>query len=280
MDWLNLLLNVAGLLLWLSWQARSFAIATRPAHPALLWTPGGASDRRTRPWYFLAGLGGLLLLRGLLYWQIGPALNWTGTVNAGAVTFPFRSDHLGKMLLFSGISFGVLLWGFYVWLLLLAMANRNAPEQDPWQQMVRLHLGWIDRWPTLVKLLLPAFGGMLLWALLLPVLSGVGIMSRSDSVALFWQRALVLGLDGYVTWRLLLILVFALHLLNTYVYLGESPLWNFVNRVARNSLQPLGRWRFQWGRVDFAPLIAIGLVSLLAELAAHGLRLLYLRLPL
>jgi len=280
MDWLNLLLDLAGLLLWLNWWALSFAPRARPPHTSLFWTLKVAVPRRSRGWHFLTGLVGLLGVRSLLYWQLGSALGWTATVNAGALAFPFRSDHLGRMFVFSWFSFGLALFGFYVWLLLLTVVNRSVSDSDPWQQVVRSHLGKVGRWPAAVRLLLPALGGTLLWALALEGLARLGIMSRPESPAQLWEQAGVLGLHSYLSWRLLIILVLALYLVNSYVYLGYSSFWGFINGTARNLLAPLSRWRWCWGKVDFIPLVAIGLVSLLTELAAYGLEALFRRLPL
>jgi hypothetical protein len=280
MDWVNLLLNLAGLLLWLNWWALSFAPRLRPAHTSLFWALKETAPYRARSWRFLAGLVGLLCVRSYLYWQVGSALNWTATVDAGAVAFPFRSDHLGRMFFFSWFSFGLLLFGFYVWLLLLAAVNRSVLDGDPWQQMARVHLGKISRWPLAVKLLLPALSGTLFWATALLGLIRTGIASRPDSRAHFWEQAAVLGLNSYLSWRLLITFVLALYLVNSYIYLGYSSFWGFINVTARNLLYPLRRWRVRWAKVDFVPLIGIGLVSLLAELAAYGLQALFRSLPL
>jgi len=280
MDWVNLLLDLAGLLLWLNWWALSFGPGVRPAHTSLFWTLKAAAPSRSRPWHLLAGLVGLLCVRSLVYWRVGSALNWTATVNANVVAFPFRSDHLGRMLVFSWLSFGLWLFGFYIWLVLLTIVNRAVAEGEAWQQLVRSHLGRVGRWPLAAKLLLPALSGTLLWALTLPGLVRMGIMSRPDSLAHFWEQALVLGLNSYLSWRLLITVVLALYLVNSYVYLGYSTFWGFINVTARNLLWPLSRWKLSWGKIDFIPLVGIGLVSLLAELAAYGLEALFGRLPL
>ena len=49
--------------------------------------------------------------------------------------------------------------------------------------------------------------------------------------------------------------------------------------LAEDAEPPAQPWTFTAGKVDFAPVVAIGLVFLLAEFAARALNFLYLRLP-
>jgi len=71
-----------------------------------------------------------------------------------------------------------------------------------------------------------------------------------------------------------------LHLVASYVYLGSSPLWEFINATARNLLAPLRRMPLRIARFDFTPLIAVILIFALlhllpkltlGELAKHNL---------
>ena len=74
------------------------------------------------------------------------------------------------MLLFSALSFARVVAVYYLWLLLLSMVNRAEAEAGPVQKLVRLHLGWVDRWPWPLKLLLPLLLGSLAWLALHPLL--------------------------------------------------------------------------------------------------------------
>src|SRR5688572_6662065 len=95
-DWL---LNLAGVFLWIDWlsgrgeraqSALSLASTVRPA------------DRGTgRSFGSLAALAVILVLRPLLYYSIGPALNWTAAINYVAIAIPFRSELLSRMYVFS-----------------------------------------------------------------------------------------------------------------------------------------------------------------------------------
>src|SRR5262249_41171913 len=125
------------------------------------------------------------------YFQIGSAVNWTPTLQLGAVALPFRSDHLPRMLFFSLFGFGLWLFGLYSWLLLLSAVNEQTPDTDPWQRLIRFHLGKAEGTPALVKLLLPAVAAMLFWIAMYPLLAQLEIIPRAQTeLELFGQAAL------------------------------------------------------------------------------------------
>ena len=71
MGLIDFILNLAGLLLWLSWRSLRFdpLVITSPA--TLVGTLRRAEPQRLRGWQLLASLAALILLRALLYRQIG-----------------------------------------------------------------------------------------------------------------------------------------------------------------------------------------------------------------
>src|SRR3974390_1650027 len=79
MGLIDFILNLAGLLLWLNWRAVRLDPLSRATPATLAGTLRRAEAPRLKRWHFLAALGGLLLLRAVLYWQIGSAVNWTAT---------------------------------------------------------------------------------------------------------------------------------------------------------------------------------------------------------
>jgi uncharacterized protein YggT (Ycf19 family) len=232
---------------------------------------------RLRRWHLLAALGGLLLLRAVFYWQIGAEAGWAaGKLNLGIIELSFRSDSFGRILLFSIFSFGLTLGVFYLWLLLLSILA--GPE--PFHRLVRMPLGQIDHWPRGTKLFLPLVFTALLWWLISWVLTWLGIIPCPFSASHRIEESLVIGLGSYLWWKYIAGTLLALHLLNSYIYFGKHPFWSYVNAEARTVLRPLRAVPLCVGRVDFAPVVGIGLVFLLAELAERGLVALYLRLPL
>ena len=278
----NIILNLAGLLLWLNWRSLRFDPLVKTSPAALAGTLRQAGPSRLKRWHLLALLVVLLLVRAVLYWQLGSAVEWTPRLHLGGIdiVIPFRSDSWWRMLLFSGLSYAATLGVCYLWLLFLSLANGRRADSDPLQRLVRLHLGRVERWPWLVKLLLPLLVAGVCWYLLNLLLSRLGIIPPALSKAHRLEQAAVVGLGSYLSWRYLIGAVLALHMVGTYVYLGDQPIWGSIAGAGRNLLAPL-RWvPLRLGKVDFAPLVGIALVFFIAELAERGLTALYPRLPL
>ncbi len=174
MTLIDFILNVAGLLLWLSWRATPFAVSVRPgALLAATIRPAGRPPARAN---YLAGLIALLAVRAVVYWQLGAQLDWIPRIPLGPVTVWFRSDMLGRMFLFSLLSFGATLGFFYLCLLLISWVHAQTTDADTAQRLVRAHLGWLDRWPVALKLLLPLVFMALVWCLLHPLLLKLSIV--------------------------------------------------------------------------------------------------------
>ena len=280
MSLIDVILNLAGMLLWLSWRSIRVTPAARVPVVSLLSTLKRAETPNSNRWAPLMGLLVLLTLRAVFYWHIGGAVHWLANLQLGAITIPFRSDYFGRMLLYSALSFGQVLAVFYLWLFLLSALNKKDVESDPILKLVRMHLGWLDRVPTIGKFLVPLFGGTLMWMLLNPLLVHMGILPPARSSAQLWQQAAVLGASAYLAWKFLIIALLLLHLLNSYVYLGNFSLWSFANMTARRLLSVLDWLPLRLGKVDFSPLIGVAAVFLAAELGSRGLTQLYQRLPL
>jgi uncharacterized protein YggT (Ycf19 family) len=282
MGLIDFILNLAGILLWLNWRSIRFDPLLKTSPATLAGTLRRAEPYHLKRWHFLVALGGLLLVRALLYWQIGSAVDWTPNLHLGGIeiAIPFRSDSWWRMVLFSALSFAVTLALCYLWVLLFSIVNRRAAEREPLQKLVRLLLGRVDRWPWPVKSLLPLLVSLVLWYLLSLLLSRLTIIPPAVSKTHRLEQAIVIGLGSYLSWKYLIGGLLALHFVGSYVYLGDQPLWNFISLTGRNLLSPL-RWvPLRLGKVDFAPLVAIALVFFAAELAERGLTALYERLPL
>ena len=232
-----------------------------------------------RRWHLLVVLAGLLLLRAGIYWQIGSATKpvWAGTLNLGVVVPAFVSNSFLRMALFSCLSFGVTLGVYYLWLLFLSIVAGADPP--PFHRLVRMQLGGIDGWPRWLKWCLPPLLTAGCWWLASWPLAGLQVIPPLISPAHRLEEALVIGLGSYLAWKYIAGVLLTLHLLNTYIYFGKHPIWDCVNATARNLLAPLHLVPLRVGRVDFAPVVGIVLVFLLAELGGRGLAVLYEKLP-
>lgn len=260
-------LNMAGLLLWLNWRTIRLDPINRPTPATLAGTVRRAEPMRLRRWHFLVALAFLLLIRAIFYAQIGPAVNWTPRLNLTLVAPAFPLTHGGQVfylsaLLFSVLSFILVLIVFYFWLLALAVINRQVTNPDPLQKLLLLQLGPPARWPLIVQLVLPFLVCTALWMLCHPLLVHIGVTGRARSNGVLLAQGLMLGLNAYLSLKFLLVAILLACVIVSYVYLGSNPLWDFITTTSRNILRPLNWLPLRIGKFDMAPLTAIILVVL------------------
>ena len=270
MPLIDFILNLAGLLLWLNWLAISFDPLAGATAATLAGTLKKADTSSPRRWKPLVALVALLLFRAYIYYLVGSSVGWTPHLHLGFIDLPFLNlfsnpDSFYRMLLYSGLSFGATLAIFYFWLLLLSAANVTVPDNDPIQKTIRLHIRWIERWPRSLKLLFPFIISSLLWLIFHPLFVKLAIMPTTKSAVQLVEQAIWIGIGSYLSWKYLLVGIFLLHILNSYVYLGNHPFWNFINATARNLLTPISWIPLSMARVDFSPLVGIALVFLITE---------------
>ena len=141
--------------------------------------------------------------------------------------------------------------------------NRRNAEPDPLHKMLRLHLGPVARWPLLLQVLLPLVSITGLWIALHPLLAHLEITGHVRSNAHLAEQGLLIGVALYFTLQFLLPVFLLLHLFASYIYLGSSPLWDFIGATARNLLAPLRGLPLRVGRLDFAPLGGVVLILVL-----------------
>jgi uncharacterized protein YggT (Ycf19 family) len=257
------ILNLAALLLWFNWRATRFDPLVRTSVSSLAGTLRRAEPQRWKGRQILVGLFGLLVLRGLFYIMLGPAVNWTPKLDLVAVVPNFRSGFFWPTMLYSFLSFIRALAIVYFWLLVLVMVNRNVPESDPFQRLVRLNLGSVARWPWPIQLCLPLVLVGCAWLAFHPLALQLGITIPVSSKMHLFEQALLVGGATYLTLKYLLPIFFILRILTSYVYLGNNPFWEFVTGTARNFLAPLRLVPLRVGRMDFAPVLGILMVFLL-----------------
>ena len=279
MTFIDFILNLAGLLLWLKWRSLPFDPFSKRIPATLVGTLRRAAPSHFRRWHLLAGIGLLLVLRAVLYRQIGPAAHWTGKLDLGVVMLSFRSDLFGRMLLFSVFSFGLTLGIFSLWLLLLSLLAGSTAKSGTIHRLVRMPLGGIDGWPNWAKIILPFVITSFLWWPASRLLTWLEIIPPPLSAAHRLEESVIIGLNSYLVWKFIAAALLVLHLLNTYIYFGRHPFWNYVNATAQNLLAPLRKIPLRAGRVDFAPVAGIAIIFFAAELAGRGLAWLYTRLP-
>ncbi|HMJ91249.1 MAG TPA: hypothetical protein VK530_15620, partial [Candidatus Acidoferrum sp.] len=278
MSVLDFFLNCAALLLWLNWWSRGVS-PLRANGIALVRTLRRAEPARRDRWTSPAVLVSMLLIRAILYWQIGSATHWMPRLSLVAIKVPFRSDSLGRMLLFSFFSFVVFGGAFYFCALLISALNHKAPATNSWQAFFRVLLGPIDRLPRGIKFLLPFLIGAVFWIVVGPLLSFAGVQAPVNSFTHRIQEAVLIGIGAWLAWKYVIAFVLVLHIVTSYVYFGPAPMWQFVSNTARQLLRPLAVVPLRIGRFDFAPILALAIVFTVAEFLNRALPKLYARLP-
>jgi hypothetical protein len=271
MSWVDFILNLAGILLWLNWRAGKIDPLGKRSPATLVGTLRQAEPSRAGRWNLPVFLGALLFLRAILYWQIGSALRWAGTLNLGVISPAFFSDHFGHALLFSVLSFLVALGILYSCLLLLSLLKGPKPIQD----FVRLQLGRIDDWPAGVKLALPFVVTAIGWWSVTWALVSLQIIPRPISPLARIVESLVIATQSYLLWEFPIAVLLALHLLNNYIYFGRHPLWNYADITSNTLLRPFRSLKWlplRIGKVDLTPVLGIAVVCFVAELTARALR--------
>jgi len=81
MGLIDSILNLAGVLLWLGWRSNRLDPLVKATPATLIGTLRRAEPQRLKGWQLLVALMALLVLRGLLYQQIGPEAEWTPKLN-------------------------------------------------------------------------------------------------------------------------------------------------------------------------------------------------------
>jgi uncharacterized protein YggT (Ycf19 family) len=275
MFWVDLLLNYACLLLWLGWATARLDTLAKPVPSTLAGTLRRAGPSRARRWGVLAFVPLVLLVRGWFYWYVGPSLNWTPTVDFGVTLLPFRSDFFSRTLVYSVVSFGRLFAGLYVWLLLLAVVNHRLRDTDSFQRIVHLLLWRLGRWHWSLHLLLGPVGLALTWLALHPLLVWCQAVPPHPPTGRLLLQGVFIWANLLVGAQYMIAGALVGHLINSYVYLGSQAIWSFISATATSFLRPLRWLPLRFGRFDAAPILGLGLLFLLANLAEKWLVKLY-----
>ncbi len=203
MGYIDFILNLAGLLVWIKWRSLPFDPIHKRTPATLIGTLRRAAPSHFRRWHLLAGIGVLLVSRAVVYWWIGPAFGqvWVGKLDLGVTVLPFRSDWFVRMLLFSCFSFGLMLGIYYAWLLLLSLLNGKSAAAEPVHRLVRMQLGRIDSWPRWAKIILPFITCVLGWWLASWLFVRLAIIPEPVSAGHRLEESVIIGLGSYLVWK-------------------------------------------------------------------------------
>jgi hypothetical protein len=273
---IDLLLNLAGLIFWHAWRGSKIESPTGSALTlASNLRPAGV--QRPRRWIHLVSLAVLLLLRPVFYWHLGAAVDWSAAWSPGLVHLLFRSDFLVRMVQYSFLSF---FWTLFLWHSWLCWLSALNPRKDlnPVTQGVREQIGWLRYLPGPILVVVPFVILGLGWYFAAPLFTAIGVLPQARSHQQLVQQSLLIAASLVFRFRWLLSAVFLLRFLNTYVYLGTHPFWEFIQRSARILLWPFNWMRF--AKFDFAPILGLVLVWWGSIEGEAFLRKLFFALPL
>jgi hypothetical protein len=253
MGYLDFVLNLIGLLLWINWRSLGFVAA--PSALSIVAAVKPADKARGGRAVFLALVPVLLLLRALFYWQLGGPLDWTPKLPLGMLVISLKCETFGRYLLYSLLSFSLALAVFHIWMLVLSALQGRVAETDPLTKLIRRHLGPCGRWPAWAQFLLPFLAAIALWPLLRWLLAALGAMPAASGFGAVLRQALGMSLGVVVAWKYLLVGLLSLYLLNSYIYFGHNSFWNFITLSGRRLLWPISWLRL--GKLDLGPIVGM-----------------------
>ncbi len=256
MEWINFGLN---LLAWFLWAAvfvfpRYAVQSSRPL--TLLSTLRSETPSNLGRFFLLSLLGGLLILRGVAYWNFSEPGAVRSTVDFGILAVRFDPGQLPHMLGYSLASFILFLARFYLAILGLSLFRQQSSRSDSIERLIDQQLGRIAAWSLAWKAIVGWGLASLLWVVLGGAFLGLGVLPVDWS---FWVLLIQAPLVGtsicLVVGQVILALVL-LYFVHSYIYFGERPFWVFVDRTARFVLLPFRVLPLVLGRFDFTPVLA------------------------
>lgn len=205
--------------------------------------------------FALSGLLVLLGLRAVGYWNFSQDPFAHLSVDFGVLVVSFKTDSLAHMGLYSVGSFLVFLLIYYTWVVGLSVTNRQRARVDSIENLIDQQIGGIASWHPANKVGALFGVGVVLWIVFGILLHLASVLPEEWSpLAVIWQSPFVaLSLTLWVA-KVIFALI-ALHFLNSYVYLGEHPVWAYIDKTAKVYLTPFRRLPLVVGRFDFAPIV-------------------------
>jgi uncharacterized protein YggT (Ycf19 family) len=122
-----------------------------------------------------------------------------------------------------------------------------------------------------VQVILPGVLTSTIWMAVHPLLVYIGVVKLVQSLAHLLAQGALLGVGIYLTLKDLIPVLLFIYLVASYVYLGTSPVWDFISATSRKVLRPLSGLPLRFGRIDFSPLVGIILILLLLQVLPNFL---------
>ena len=278
MTHIDQLLNLIGVVLWLSWRGVGDTSPATLGAGTLVSTLKPARREPTHSWMYLAALVGLLAVRPMLYAPLARTLDWTPMLPLGPVNLAFRADEPLRLLTFSLLSFGWTLLVFQAAVSALSQLARGPGEPTGVVRWLRELAGRPGSWPVVVSLLAPVLLVAAAWAALAFPLAKLGVLPVPPTGANLAGQAFAVGSGVWLPARWVLAGLLLLRMVHDHVYLGDHPMWAYVRIAGGRLARPLAWLPLRRMKFDLTPLVAAIAVLGLAEAAEVGLTRAYLML--
>lgn len=281
LETINLLLNLAGLGLWIGAFAFSRAAARLSRPLTLLSALRPEASAAHGRLVLLGSLTALLVLRAAAYWNFSTTGGRRPSIDFGILSISFRSDLFTDMLAYSIGSFLVFLYLYYLWMLGVSLCCRSSGLVDSIENFVNQQLRFLASWHVGWKVFISLFAGACLWLATGMVLHvfGIGGIPREWSVLTLLLQSPFVAASFGCSFLLVMSVFLALHLISSYVYFGDHAVWSFIDRTAKVYLSPLRRFPLMFGRFDFAPILCILVFWFLNWIGDISIRWVWEQLP-
>ena len=281
LETINLLLNLAGLGLWIGAFAFSRAAARLSRPLTLLSALRPEASAIHGRLVLLGSLTALLVLRAAAYWNFSTTGGRLPSIDFGILSISFRPDSFTELLAYSIGSFLVFLYLYYLWMLGVSLCCRSSGPVDSIENFVNQQLRFLASWHVGWKVFISLFAGAGLWlatGMALHVF-GIGGIPREWSVLTLLLQSPFVAASFGCSFLLVMAAVLALHFINSYVYFGDHAVWSFIDRMAKVYLSPLRRFPLMFGRFDFAPILGILVFWFLNWIGNISIRWVWEQLP-
>ena len=104
-----------------------------------------------------------------------------------------------------------------------------------------------------------------LWLGLYPVLVSLGVVAPVHSTTHLVEQGSLVSLGLLLSLKYVLPAFLLLHLVASYIYLGNNPLWDFVANTAMNMTAPLRRLPLRYAKLDLTPVVGVILILWLLQ---------------
>jgi type VI secretion system protein VasG len=138
-------------------------------------------------------------------------------------------------------------------------------SDDMLANIVRLQLGRIARLPRLAQFFAPIIMVTLGWIALHPLLVRANVVTATRSWVYLLEQGLLVSAALYLSLKYVFPLCLLFHLVISYVYVGRSPVWDYVSATSQRLLTPFRRLPLRFARIDFGPLIAAVLILVVLD---------------